>query len=66
MNDTNKNASADPRAKHGTTGHEWDGIEELDNPLPRWWLMLFYVCILFAIGYVIAYPALPEIGRAHV
>ena len=42
-----------------TVGHEWDGIEELDNPLPRWWLMLFYVCILFAIGYVIAYPALP-------
>ena len=42
-----------------TVGHEWDGIEELDNPLPRWWLILFYICILFAIGYVIAYPAIP-------
>jgi len=40
-------------------GHEWDGIAELDTPLPRWWLWTFYACIAFAIGYVIAYPALP-------
>lgn len=40
-------------------GHEWDGIAELDTPLPRWWLWTFYACILFAIGYVIAYPAIP-------
>jgi len=44
-----------------TMGHEWDGIEELDSPLPRWWLWTFYACILFAIGYVIAYPAWPLI-----
>ena len=44
-----------------TMGHEWDGIEELDSPLPRWWLWTFYGCILFAIGYVIAYPAWPLI-----
>jgi cytochrome c oxidase cbb3-type subunit 3 len=44
-----------------TMGHEWDGIEELDTPLPRWWLWTFYACILFAIGYVIAYPAWPLI-----
>ena len=42
-----------------TTGHSWDGIKELNNPLPRWWLWTFYLCILFAIGYVIAYPAFP-------
>lgn len=42
-----------------TMGHEWDGIEELDTPLPRWWLLTFYACILFAIGYVVVYPAIP-------
>lgn len=42
-----------------TVGHEWDGIEELNNPLPRWWLWSFYLCILFAIGYVVVYPAIP-------
>ena len=44
--------------------HEWDGIQELDTPLPRWWLWTFYATILFAIGYVIAYPALPMLHRA--
>ena len=43
----------------GTTGHQWDGIEELNNPLPRWWLWTFYACIAFAVGYVIYYPAIP-------
>ncbi|EEW26969.1 cytochrome-c oxidase, cbb3-type subunit III [Rhodobacter ferrooxidans] len=42
-----------------TTGHSWDGIEELNNPLPRWWVWTFYVCILFAVGYCVAYPAWP-------
>ena len=42
-----------------TMGHEWDGIEELNTPLPRWWVWTFVACILFAIGYVIAYPAIP-------
>ncbi len=42
-----------------TTGHEWDGIKELNNPLPRWWLWTFYACIVFSIGYVIYYPAIP-------
>jgi len=47
-----------------TVGHEWDGIEELDTPMPRWWLWTFFACILFAIGYVILYPALPLIHGA--
>ncbi len=42
-----------------TTGHEWDGIKELNNPLPRWWLWTFYACIAYAIGYMIYYPAIP-------
>jgi cytochrome c oxidase cbb3-type subunit 3 len=47
-----------------TTGHNWDGIEELNNPLPRWWLWTFYATILFAIGYCIAYPAWPMLSGA--
>ena len=47
-----------------TTGHEWDGIRELDNPMPRWWLWTFYATILFAIGYTIAYPAWPLISSS--
>ncbi len=54
----------DAKSKVGTTGHSWDGIEELNNPLPRWWLWTFYLCILFAFGYTIAYPAWPLIHRA--
>ncbi len=44
-----------------TTGHEWDGIRELDRPLPRWWLWTFYATIVWAIGYVILYPAIPMV-----
>ncbi|MBT9585240.1 c-type cytochrome [bacterium] len=39
--------------------HSADGIEELDNPLPRWWLYLFYGTIIFAIYYAIQYPSTP-------
>jgi len=42
-----------------TTGHEWDGIKELNNPLPRWWLIVFYATIVFAVGYWIFMPAWP-------
>ncbi|HEY9038239.1 MAG TPA: cytochrome-c oxidase, cbb3-type subunit III [Roseovarius sp.] len=47
-----------------TTGHQWDGIQEFDNPMPRWWLWTFYVTIVWAIGYSIAYPAWPGIKSA--
>lgn len=47
-----------------TTGHEWDGIRELNNPLPRWWVWTFYITILWAIGYAIAYPAIPLLTSA--
>jgi cytochrome c oxidase cbb3-type subunit 3 len=42
-----------------TTGHIWDGIEELNNPMPRWWVWTFYATIVWGIGYTIAYPAWP-------
>jgi len=42
-----------------TTGHEWDGIKELNTPLPRWWILTFYATILWAIGYWVVYPAWP-------
>ncbi|MBC8339570.1 MAG: cytochrome-c oxidase, cbb3-type subunit III [Rhodospirillales bacterium] len=45
-----------------TTGHEWDGIRELDNPLPAWWLWIWYASIVWSIGYWIAYPAWPLVS----
>jgi cytochrome c oxidase cbb3-type subunit 3 len=42
-----------------TTGHDWDGIRELNTPLPRWWLWTFYITIVWAIGYWVVYPAWP-------
>jgi cytochrome c oxidase cbb3-type subunit III len=45
-----------------TTGHEWDGIAELNTPLPRWWLWTFYATIIWAIGYWIFFPAWPMIS----
>jgi len=47
-----------------TTGHEWDGIKELNTPLPRWWLWTFYATIIWAIGFTIFYPAWPLISSA--
>jgi cytochrome c oxidase cbb3-type subunit 3 len=47
-----------------TTGHSWDGIEEFDNPMPRWWLWTLYATIVWAIGYTIMYPAWPMVNSA--
>jgi cytochrome c oxidase cbb3-type subunit 3 len=47
-----------------TTGHEWDGIKELDNPMPRWWLIVYYATIVWAVAYMIAYPAWPLLRTA--
>ncbi len=45
-----------------TTGHEWDGIKELDNPLPRWWLYIFYASIVYSLIYTVLYPAWPGLS----
>ena len=52
------------KADPSTTGHSWDGIQEFDNPMPRWWLWTFYLTIIWGIGYTIAYPAWPLIKGA--
>ena len=41
-----------------TTGHTWDGIQELNNPLPRWWFWLFIITIVFSAAYLYIYPGL--------
>src|SRR5690606_2654742 len=67
-------ASSDPRPGAGrrideptgteTVGHEWDGIEELDTPMPRWWLWTFYLTIVWGLVYVVLYPAWPLVTQA--
>jgi cytochrome c oxidase cbb3-type subunit 3 len=44
-----------------TTGHEWDGIKELNTPLPRWWLWVLYATIIWSVGYWVLYPAWPTL-----
>lgn len=52
----NRTVKIDPRMKGRTTGHDFDGIEELNNPLPAWWTWLFIGTILFSVGYFVLYP----------
>ncbi|MCB1380253.1 MAG: cytochrome-c oxidase, cbb3-type subunit III [Alphaproteobacteria bacterium] len=47
-----------------TTGHEWDGIKELNTPLPKWWLWTFYGTVIWGLAYTVAYPAWPLINGA--
>jgi len=47
-----------------TTGHVWDGITELDRPLPRWWLWTFYATIAFSVVYMVLYPSIPLVDNA--
>src|SRR6478735_9966558 len=51
----------DPLTGTKTTGHVWDGIRELNTPLPRWWLWMFYATIVWSVGYWIVYPSWPLI-----
>ncbi|MCE2926251.1 MAG: cytochrome-c oxidase, cbb3-type subunit III [Rickettsiales bacterium] len=45
-----------------TTGHEWDGLKELNNPAPRWWLWVFFITVIWAVGYWVVYPAWPTLS----
>ncbi len=60
----NSGPRVDAPSGTATVGHQWDGIEELDTPMPRWWLLTFFACIVFAIGYAIVYPAIPLANSA--
>jgi len=53
------NREKDAITNQSTTGHEWDGITELDTPLPRWWLYIFYACIAIAVVYWVLMPSWP-------
>ncbi len=64
MSDKHQDESKVNEAGNTTTGHSWDGIEEWNNPLPRWWVWTFYVTIIWGIGYTIAYPAWPLVSSA--
>jgi len=54
----------DPVTGTATTGHDWDGIHELNTPLPRWWLWTFYLTIIWSVGYWVVYPAWPLLTSA--
>jgi cytochrome c oxidase cbb3-type subunit 3 len=45
-----------------TVGHEWDGIKELNNPLPRWWVWVWLVTCIWSVGYWVVYPAWPTLS----
>jgi len=54
---------ADESAQGDVTGHTWDGdLQEYNNPLPRWWLWLFYITLAFGAGYLLLYPGLGKFG----
>ena len=55
----------DEMTGHETMGHEFDGIEELNTPMPRWWLTTFYITLIWGIGYTIAYPAWPMLSGGN-
>lgn len=56
----------DAHSGQTTTGHEWDGIKELNTPLPRWWLLTLYATIIWSVAYWVAYPAWPLIASNTV
>ena len=55
------NVELDPVSGRKTTGHEWDGIKELNSPLPKWWVSVFFVCVIWSVGYWILYPSWPTL-----
>lgn len=59
MSGDKKNVERDEFTGVETTGHEWDGLKELNNPAPRWWLWVFYICCIWSVGYWVVYPAWP-------
>lgn len=56
-----KNKEIDDVTGVETTGHEWDGLKELNNPLPRWWIWIFLVCVIWSVWYFVVYPAWPTL-----
>lgn len=63
-NDKDNSPRVDEPTGTEFVGHEWDGIEELNTPLPRWWLLTFYATVIWGLGYTVMYPAWPMISAA--
>ncbi|MEA1942032.1 MAG: cytochrome-c oxidase, cbb3-type subunit III [Pseudomonadota bacterium] len=61
MSEHDQERERDAHSGTATTGHEWDGIKELDTPLPRWWLWIFYASIAWSVVYMILMPAWPAL-----
>lgn len=60
--DNENNKEIDKHSGVETTGHEWDGIKELNNPAPRWWLWVFFITFIWGVGYWVVYPAWPTLS----
>jgi cytochrome c oxidase cbb3-type subunit 3 len=58
----NDNKEIDKLSGVETTGHEWDGLKELNNPAPRWWLWVFIITVIWSVGYWVVYPAWPTLS----
>jgi cytochrome c oxidase cbb3-type subunit 3 len=58
---TDRSPEIDEHSGVETTGHEWDGIKELNNPLPRWWRFVFWGTVVFSIVYWVLMPAWPAL-----
>lgn len=66
QNHTSNDKDIDHATGIETTGHEWDGIKELNNPMPRWWLWVFFITIVWSVWYWVVYPSWPVPGGATV
>ncbi len=62
MTSENHHKNIDQHSGVETTGHEWDGIKELNNPAPRWWLWIFFITCIWSFGYWVVYPAWPTLS----
>lgn len=62
MTDPKKPKEKDALSGVETTGHEWDGLKELNNPAPRWWLWVFIICCVWSVWYWVVYPAWPTLS----
>jgi len=66
MTSKDKKPDVDKASGVETTGHEWDGLKELNNPLPRWWLWTFIITCIWAFGYMFVYPTWPTLSGEGV
>jgi cytochrome c oxidase cbb3-type subunit 3 len=64
MSDNKDKKEIDDLSGVETTGHEWDGLKELNNPLPRWWVWVFLITIIWSLWYFVVYPSWPTMSGA--